>query len=78
MDWQLLLSLGGVIVFWFIMFLLAIFMTRRALRGVGDPVPEDSGSYDLASANGNIGNGASPAAPSMQESGRSTRGAGDH
>ena len=37
-DWQSYLYFG-IVVFWIIIFVVAVVLTRRFLRGVGEPVP---------------------------------------
>ena len=39
-----LVYLAFVIGFWVILFFVAIFLTRRALHGVGEPLPEEAGN----------------------------------
>ncbi|HEV7128168.1 MAG TPA: hypothetical protein VGN32_12080 [Ktedonobacterales bacterium] len=59
---------GGVVVFWSIIFVVALILTRRSLRGVGEPVPdpEETPTADPATAS----------APIEVEQGSPTRAAG--
>ena len=45
---------GCVVLFWAIIFTIAIIMTRRSLRGVGEPLAEDTEQSPSASANGRV------------------------
>lgn len=52
-DLMPLYILGGIVLFWVIMFFVALYMSRGALQGVGEPLAEERAPVDLASANGN-------------------------
>ena len=43
-----------VVLFWAIIFTIAVVMTRRALRGVGEPLAGEADETQPASANGHI------------------------
>ncbi|HEV2235462.1 MAG TPA: hypothetical protein VGR57_02265 [Ktedonobacterales bacterium] len=47
-----LLFLGGIVGFWIIVFLTALILTRRFLRGVGERLPEESGDSATPAGNG--------------------------
>lgn len=51
-DLTPLYILGGIVFFWLIIFFTAIYMARRSLQGVGEPLAEELVATDLASANG--------------------------
>jgi hypothetical protein len=51
-DWLSLLPLAAIVTFWAIMFFVALTLTRRALRGVGELASEqasDEAELDAAS-----------------------------
>lgn len=43
-----------VVLFWAIIFFVAVALTRRALRGVGEPLANETEETQPASANGHI------------------------
>ena len=45
---------GAVVVFWMIIFFIAVAMTRRALHGVGEPLAAEQDDIQAGSANGHI------------------------
>jgi hypothetical protein len=44
----------AVVLFWAIIFVIAVMMTRGALRGVGEPLATETEETQPASANGHI------------------------
>ncbi|HEY7782856.1 MAG TPA: hypothetical protein VIC85_21865 [Ktedonobacterales bacterium] len=53
MEWGSLVPLVLVVIFWMIIFVIAVSLTRRFLHGVGEPVADDE--------EGPLPNGAGPA-----------------
>ncbi|HEY7983650.1 MAG TPA: hypothetical protein VID73_05745 [Ktedonobacterales bacterium] len=47
-----LLFLAGIVGFWTIVFFMALILTRRFLRGVGERLPEESGDSVTPAGNG--------------------------
>jgi hypothetical protein len=78
MDWSSLLPLGIIVAFWLAIFVLAVGLARRFLRGVGEPVPEEpetretSEGHDVASANGNLVGNRQTVATSPSDGGKPT------
>jgi hypothetical protein len=56
---------GSIVIFWAIVFFVAVFLTRRSLRGVGELSAEETGGHADVSANGHV----APAQPSAGEAG---------
>lgn len=54
MDWRPLIILGAIVGFWLIVFFVAVFMTRNALRGVGELPVDDAAAHEAPSPNGHI------------------------
>jgi hypothetical protein len=54
MDWQPLIILGAIVGFWAIVFVVAVYMTRRSLAGVGELVVDDAVAHTPPSPNGHI------------------------
>jgi hypothetical protein len=54
MDWSSLIYLAAIVIFWAIVFFVALFMTRRALHGVGELPVDDAVAHTPVSANGHI------------------------
>jgi hypothetical protein len=47
-----LLFLAAIVGFWALVFFVALFLTRRSLRGVGERLPEETGDSAAPAANG--------------------------
>lgn len=45
---------GAIVLFWAIIFAVAVTLTRRSLRGVGEPLAEEAEQSPSASANGRV------------------------
>jgi len=45
---------GLIVCFWAIIFGVAVTMTRRSLRGVGEPLPEEAPAAQTSGANGHV------------------------
>lgn len=56
MEWISLVYLAVIVGFWLIVFFVALFLTRRALRGVGELTVDDTAAHTPPSANGHIPN----------------------
>jgi hypothetical protein len=46
-----LLFLAAIVGFWALVFFVALFLTRRSLRGVGERLPEESGDTSSPATN---------------------------
>lgn len=66
--WQPYVIYGGITLFWTVVFVVAVVLTRRSLRGVGDPVPDPdeteralhAGAGEPAAADGAQQHGTAP------------------
>jgi hypothetical protein len=47
-----LLFLAAIVGFWALVFFVALFLTRRSLRGVGERLPEETNDSSAAATNG--------------------------
>jgi hypothetical protein len=47
-----LVFLAAIVGFWALVFFVALFLTRRSLRGVGERLPEENGDAAAPAANG--------------------------
>ncbi len=47
-----LLFLAAIVGFWMLVFFVALFLTRRSLRGVGERLPEETSNATAPATNG--------------------------
>lgn len=73
---QPLAFLAAVIGFWTVLFATAIYMTRWALHGVGEPVAADAGGLDGADVGISASHGSPATVTSATDAGKATTGGG--